>query len=171
MEAFELSRRGTAKDLIDKQIGTLIVRVVYPAVLAYCYHEVGKEKAIKLLYKLGEDIMDEYLKAKILRWDRDNFQDYVQDFLKYFYNSKSKINKINEKLYHVIDQNCILCTDITVEGLPFHYCIPYSGSISRLLEILVKEGKIPKMKFKVETVFSKGNDDPHCVHAIRVEDE
>lgn len=171
MESFKISQRGTAKDLIDKKIGTLLVRVIYPSILSHCYHQVGKEEAIRLLWQLGVDIMDEYLKAKILRWDRDNFQDYVKDFLKYFYNSNGKIKKINENLYHVIDENCILCTEIAVKGLPFHYCLPYAGSISRLLEILVEEGKIPKKKFNVETVYSRSNEDPYCVHAIRVEDE
>ena len=171
MEAFELTRRGTARDLIDKKIGTLLVRVIYPAILSHCYHDVGKEESEGLLYKLGEDIMDEYMKANTLKRERKDFKGYVLDFLKIFYNSNGKINKINDKLYHVVDKKCILCTDISVEGLPFHYCLPYAGSISRLLEILVEQGKIPRMKCKVETIFSKSNEDPHCVHAIRLEEE
>ncbi|NHI94741.1 MAG: hypothetical protein EAX96_19780 [Candidatus Lokiarchaeota archaeon] len=171
MEIFGLSRRGTYKDLINKKIGTLIVRVIYPAILSHCYHKVGKEEAIRLLYKLGEDIMDEYLKTKILKWDKKDFQGYVKDFLKFFYNSKGKIKKVNENLYHIIDDNCILCTDVKVEGLPFHYCLPYAGSINKLLKILVEREKIPKMKFYVDTIYSKSNEDPYCVHAIRLEEE
>ncbi|MHA1378959.1 MAG: hypothetical protein ACTSRG_11305 [Candidatus Helarchaeota archaeon] len=167
MEEFDLSLRGTAKVLFTKEIGTLIVKMIYPSVLTYCYENLGKEKAISILYKLGSDIMDDFL--KFYNKENESFQDYIKDYLMIFYNSKAKIKKIEENLYHVIDEKCILCQDIVLEGLPFHYCVPYAGSIGRMLDVLVEQDKIPKFKYKVKTISSKGSGDPSCIHAITIE--
>ncbi|MHA1379661.1 MAG: hypothetical protein ACTSRG_14915 [Candidatus Helarchaeota archaeon] len=168
MNSFNLALRGTAKELQSKEIGTLVVTMFYPAVLSYFYETLGEEKAVKELRKLGSDIMDDFL--KIYTKERKDFTRYIKDFFQEFYNSKVTIEKLNDKLYHVFDNKCVLCSDITVEGLPFHYCIPYSGSIQRLLEILCDKGKIPKYKYTVNTIASKGLGNPSCIHAIKLED-
>lgn len=168
MEEFEYGLRGTAAELSEMQIGLVLTQMIYPAVLNYCYQQLGEQGAIKILFKLGELIMDEYLKHKILLWKNKKFADYIKDWLQFYYHSKAEVKKIDDNLYHVIDKKCILCTDIEVEGLPFHYCVPYAGSIERMLNVLSENGKITLATYKVETITSRGNGDPACTHAITV---
>lgn len=166
MESSDLTKRGTAKDFLDKKIGTLVVAMLYPSVLSYCYHKLDTEGAVKALRKLGENIMDDFL--KIYKKKRSSFQDYLKDFFKIFYDSNVKITKVSDTLYHIIDDNCILCTDINVEGLPFHYCIPYAGSIKRMLVVLAREVEIPAYNYKVETIASKGLGAKQCIHSVEL---
>ncbi len=168
MEIFDLAKRGTAKELSNKEIGVLVVTMIYPSVITYFYETLGEEGAVKELRKLGSDIMDDFL--KIYSKEKNNFMEYIKDFFQIFYNSKVKVNKLNEKLYHVIDDDCILCSDIKLEGLPFHYCVSYSGSIERFLNVLANQGKIPKHHYVVRTIASKGIGKPTCIHAIQLED-
>lgn len=166
MEVFNQSLRGTAKVLANKEIGTLIVKMIYPAVLTYCYEHLGEEEATKTLFDLGARIMDDFL--KIYAQERDNFKQYIKDYLLIFFNSKAKIKKIEKNRYHVIDDKCILCQDIALEGLNFHYCVPYAGSIQRLLQVLAKRGRIPNHQYEVKTISSRGSGDKYCIHEIKI---
>lgn len=170
MDTFNLALRGTAKDLSNKKIGSLVVTMLYPTVLSYSYKKLGKEQAIQALRQLGSNITDDFL--KIYAKNKKNIQEYIKDFFKIFYNSKVKVNKINDKLYHIIDDKCILCMEIALEGLPFHYCISYAGGIERLLNVLSEKGRIPgpKYKYVAETIGSKGIGDPSCIISVRLEE-
>ncbi len=167
MEVFDLARRGTAKVFSTKKMNVLVVTMIYPAVLSYCYQNFDTEGAIEALRKLGSNIMDDFLNIYNLK--RNKFQDYIKDFFDIFYSSKVKIKKITEDIYHVIDDDCILCTDIKLEGLPFHYCTPYSGSIERLLTVLTEREKLelPRNTFEVKTISSRGTGDKACIHSIQ----
>jgi predicted hydrocarbon binding protein len=166
MENFDL--RGTAKDFKNKKMVTLIVTMIYPAVLTYCYNHLSKEGAIEILRKLGRDIADDFF--NIYSEKRPKFFDYIKDFFKIFYDSDVKVKKVTQDFYYIIDEKCILCTDITVlEGLPFHYCTPYAGSITRILDVLSERGEIPYKKYKVETISSRGSGDEACIHSIKLE--
>ncbi|MHA1793959.1 MAG: hypothetical protein ACTSVI_15060 [Promethearchaeota archaeon] len=165
MDGFNLAQRGSAKDFSTKKIGKMVVTMLYPAILSHCYTKLGKEGAIQALKKMGEKIADDYL--KIYSMNKHTFQENIKDFFKIFYDSKVKIKKIDANRYDVVDNDCILCSDITVEGLPFHYCTAYSGSIQRVLEFLKSEGKISvEHDYEVETIASKGSGDKACIHSI-----
>ena len=168
MEVFYQKKRGTLKELAKVNIGTLIIHMFYPAVLVYYYEHLGEEKAILALKKLGVKLMDDFF--KIYNKERNTFQDYIKDFFKIVFNNKIIIKKINKTCFHVIDRKCILCSDIAVEGLPFHYCIPYDGGFERLFEILVQRNKIPKVNYTVSTISSRGTGAKKCIHEITIEE-
>ncbi|MFX0140096.1 MAG: hypothetical protein ACFFDN_41020 [Candidatus Hodarchaeota archaeon] len=168
LKNIDLSKRGTAKYFSTKKIGMILVTRLYPTVLSYYQRKLGTEKTVQVLRDLGSYLTDDFF--KIYKKKRKNLQDYIKDWFKIFYDSKVDIKKINDKLYHVIDRDCILCMDIVLEGLPFHYCTPYGGSIERLLNVLAEQGKIPKFKYKVETIASKGHGNPYCTHTISLEE-
>ena len=166
----KFNERGNPKDFLNKQIGTMVITMIYPAVLYYCYERCDEKRGKSLLRKLGEGIMDDFL--KIYSKKHSKFTDYIKDFFKIFYNSDVTIKKVTKDFYYIIDDNCILCTDITkLEGLPYHYCTPYGGSIQRMLEVLAEEGKIPMKNYIVETISSKGNGDEACIHTVKVKVE
>jgi len=162
----DISNRGTAEELLRIKISSLVVSMLYPTVLMYCYKELGEEGAVKTIRQIGKNTMDNFL--KIYKKKRNKFQDVIKDMFKIYYDNKVKVKKINNRLYHVIEDNCIVCQDIALEGLPFHYCVSNAGSIERILEHFAELGTIPKFNYHVRTIYSKGSGDKSCVYEVRL---
>jgi len=166
----DISNRGTAEELSKIKISSLVISMLYPAVLTYFYDELGEEGAVKTIRQLGADTADNFL--MIYKKKRKKFQDVIKDLFKIYYDNKVKIKKINDKLYHIIQKDCIVCQDIVLEGLPFHYCVSNAGITEKVLNHFATQGNIPKFKYKVKTIASKGTGDPACVYEVKlVEDD
>ena len=166
MQDFNIANRGSPKEFSNKKINTLIVTMLYPAVLSYCYKNMKKDEAEHSLKKLGWYLAD--FLYEVYEGNKSNFQEYLKDFFKFFYFNKIKIEQISENSYRIYDKKCMLCSDIEIEGLRFHNCIPYAGTIEKLLYWLATDGKIPNYKYNVETIASKSSGDRVCIHEIQV---
>ena len=110
-----ISNRGTTKELSKIKISSLVISMLYPTVLGYTYETVGKDGAVDAIRNLGKESITDFL--EIYNKKRNRVEDIIKDFFKIYYDNKVKVKKENDRLYHVTENNCIVCQDIALEGM------------------------------------------------------
>jgi len=175
--------RGTPDDLYGRKVLHLVAQMAYPAVVGFIAEKCGVEDAAFHLRDIGSRISIRLM--KFYKPKNKKLIPLIKEFFRVLWEDKKIKLKILEKdklkrptLLRLIDGNCGLCPKeeelVPIEGLNF--CIPVSGFLETMLNELVKQNHPmgikntigTNMKFKVETLASRGPGNKKCFHKIEI---
>lgn len=183
MTLFLDKMRGTPEDLYGKKVLHLVAQMSYPTVVGFIAEKCGVKDATIHLRDLGSQICQKLM--KVYKPKKTKFSDLIKEFFNTVWEDKKIKVKVTEKdklkrpiKVKVTDGDCGLCPKeeelVPIEGL--NYCVPVSGFLETMLNELVvknyplglKHTKNANIKFKADTISSRGPKSKKCIHQIEI---
>jgi len=166
----ELLKRGDPQEFLKLEISTLLIRMIYPAVLSHFIGNFSVEETKKHLFNIGKNSADKMLahyhpKAK-------DIKKVIKSITK-LWSGKFKIKEYKkENVFTLTTKQCPLCyemPEISIEGL--HNCYPLASFIDGYLNgyALIPNEKLNYKSTKTRITKSLGAGDPYCELLIQVE--
>ncbi|MFX0136523.1 MAG: hypothetical protein ACFFDN_22985 [Candidatus Hodarchaeota archaeon] len=183
MTLFLDKMRGTPEDLYGRKVLHLVAQMAYPAVVGFIAEKCSIEDAKFHLRDIGNRVSERLM--TVYKPKKKKLIPLIKEFFIMLWEDKKIKVKILEKdklkrprKLRIIDGNCGLCPKeeelVPIEGINF--CIPISGFLEAMLNELVENNHplgIKKtigasLKFKADTIISRGPDSKKCIHEIEI---